>query len=120
MVKKQDKYPAHLLEPVKNFLNSQLEYFDSRKKAIEKEDPYLVLGQHSSTKDQEQFQHDKSVAITEQLARKISQTELALSRIISGDYGFCLDCSKMINTDRLAIYPEATSCITCQKTQETE
>jgi RNA polymerase-binding transcription factor DksA len=35
-----------------------------------------------------------------------------------GKYGICEKCGKMIDTDRLAINPEATTCIDCEKDKE--
>ena len=33
-------------------------------------------------------------------------------------YGICEDCGKMIDTDRLMIYPEATLCVSCEAKKE--
>ena len=66
----------------------------------------------------EQFGHARASAIKEQLDRKIIQTKKALSMVKIGKYGICEDCAKMIDTDRLMIYPEATLCASCQKKRE--
>ncbi|MBX4205878.1 TraR/DksA C4-type zinc finger protein [Candidatus Microgenomates bacterium] len=55
-----------------------------------------------------------SAALKEQLDRRIIQTRKALSRIRIGKYGICENCGKMIDTDRLMVYPDATKCIDCE------
>ena len=47
--------------------------------------------------------------------RKISA---ALSRIESGDYGYCLECDELISTARLDVDPAASLCINCANLAE--
>ncbi|GMR15799.1 MAG: hypothetical protein BMS9Abin31_0089 [Gammaproteobacteria bacterium] len=47
--------------------------------------------------------------------RKISA---ALSRIESGDYGYCLECDELISTARLGVDPAAALCIRCASLAE--
>ena len=110
-----EKYPEKLLSPIKEFLDSQLRYLKIRKKTIQKEDPYFRVNRSGIKDADEAFKHDKAVAVKEELEAKIKQTKKALKRIKSGDYGFCESCETLINTDRLAIYPEATLCIKCSQ-----
>lgn len=42
----------------------------------------------------------------------------ALSRIESGDYGYCLKCDELISTARLDVDPAATLCINCANLAE--
>jgi RNA polymerase-binding transcription factor DksA len=115
--------PAKLLAPVGKFLQGKLKRIEKRKKDIEKEDPFKntsrILDNASPDTDAaEQFGHARTSAIKEQLERKAVQTKKALSRIKIGKYGHCEDCDKMINTDRLMVYPEATLCAKCQTKRE--
>lgn len=119
MTQKNQKYPEHLLQPVRDFLSSKIKYLESQKANIQAEDPYLDLARSKSNTDSEAFEHDRASAIVEQIDKKLEQTRNAIERIKSGEYGFCLSCENMINTDRLAIYPEAIQCVTCQETKET-
>jgi DnaK suppressor protein len=66
----------------------------------------------------EQFGHARVSAIKEQLDKKMIQTKKALARVKIGKYGICEDCGKMIDTDRLMIYPEATLCVKCETKRE--
>jgi RNA polymerase-binding transcription factor DksA len=115
--------PAKLLAPVGKFLQGKLKKLEKRKKDIEKEDPFKdtsrVLDNASPDTDAaEQFGHARTSAIKEQLERKVVQTKKALARIKIGKYGHCEDCDKIIDTDRLMVYPEATLCAKCQGKRE--
>ena len=109
------KYPSKLVAPVRNFLQSKLKVLEKRKKDIEKEDPFSNTARISDnaspdTDAAEQFGHARTTAIKEQIDRKIIQTKKALAQIKVGKYGVCEECGKMIDTDRLMAYPEATLC----------
>jgi len=51
----------------------------------------------------------------EQGLRKISS---ALSRMDSGDYGYCLKCDDCISLARLEVDPAASLCISCASLEE--
>jgi RNA polymerase-binding transcription factor DksA len=116
-------FPSKLLLPVASFLQNNLKKLEVRKKEIAKEDPFKntqrLLDNASPDADaEEQFGHARTTAIREQIDRKIIQTKKALTRIKIGKYGICEDCGKMIDTDRLVVYPEATLCASCQEKRE--
>lgn len=117
------KFPARLLAPVGQFLSGKLKKLERRKKEIESEDPFknhtrVTDNASPDTDAAEQFGHARTSAIKEQLDRKIIQTKKALSRIRVGKYGTCEECGKMINTDRLVAFPEATVCVKCEAKKE--
>ncbi len=117
------KFPSKLLSPVARFLLENLKLLKKRKKEIEKEDPFrdtsrLIDNASPDADAAEQFGHARIIAIKEQIDKKIIQTRKALTRIKIGKYGICEDCGKMIDTDRLMIYPEATLCANCQAKRE--
>ena len=108
-------FPANLIRPVANFLSARLHKLQKRKKEVEKEDPFKdtsrILDNASPDTDAaEQFGHASNSAIKNQLDRAIIQTRKALSRLRIGKYGICEECGKMIDTDRLIVYPDATLC----------
>src|SRR3989344_2381264 len=116
-------FPKKLLEPVSFFLQERLSKLEKTRKEISKEDPFKDLSRVNNnashdTDAEEQFGHAKTSAIKEQLDRKIIQTRKALTMIKIGKYGICEDCGKMIDTDRLMIYPEATLCAKDQAKRE--
>ena len=116
-------FPAKLLNPVAEFLQEQLGKLEKRKKEIEDDDPFSdtsrIIDNASPDADAaEQFGHARASALKEQLDRKIIQTRKALTMIKIGKYGICEDCGRMIDTDRLMAYPEATLCATDQAKRE--
>lgn len=117
-------FPSKLLMPVKNFLVDRLRVLKKTKKGVASEDPF----KNSSTRTEnnaspdsdaeEQYGHARVSAIKDELNKKIIQTRKALSMIRLGKYGICEDCGKMIDTDRLMIYPETTVCANDAKKRE--
>jgi RNA polymerase-binding transcription factor DksA len=121
--KNKISFPVSLLRGVGNFLSSRLSLLKRRKKDIEKDDPFkdtsrLIDNASPDADAAEQFGHARSSAIKQELSKKIVQTKKALKRIKTRKYGICEDCGKMIDTDRLAIYPEATLCVSCERKRE--
>jgi len=117
------RFPSKLLSPVYQFLSDKLMTLERRKKEIEKEDPFrdtarLIDNASPDSDAYEQFGHARTTAIKEQLDRRIIQTKKALARIKIGKYGICEDCGRMIDTDRLMVYPEATLCAKDQAKRE--
>lgn len=116
-------FPANLLEPIKNFLHIEESKLTKRKKDLEEEDPFKdskrILDNASSDADaSEQFGHANVEGLKKEMDRKLIQIRKALSRIKIGSYGVCEKCGKMIDTDRLMIFPEATICVECEKKKE--
>ncbi len=117
------KFPANLLFPIRKLLTWRLDSLEKKKKSIEEEDPFKDndrLNDNASpdTDAAEQFGHARSTALKNELVKKIIQTKKALTNIKYGTYGICSDCKKMIDTDRLMVYPEATLCVPCEKKRE--
>ena len=117
--KKSFRFPQSVLKPVGDFLTGRLATLEKRKKNIDDSDPFNDEARVSSnaaidTEAEEQFGHSMSSALKEQLDRRMIQTRKALTRIKLGKYGICENCGKMIDTDRLMIYPDATYCINCE------
>jgi len=116
-------FPKDLLKPVGDFLMSSLKALRISKKNISSEDPFNDKSRDlkyasPDTEAEEQFGHARVSAIKEELNMKAKQIKKALERVKIGKYGICEDCGKMINTDRLAVFPEATLCIDCEKKRE--
>jgi len=117
------KFPSSLLKPVGDFLTASLVTLKVNKKKISTEDPFndkqrTLDNASPDTEAEEQFGHARVAAIKEELNRKSDQIKKALKRVKLGKYGICEDCGKMIDTDRLAIFPEATMCVKCEKKRE--
>src|SRR3990167_1307702 len=116
--------PRRLLAPIGDFLTSQIKRLEKRRSSLEKDDPF-VSGRSDNfaspdTTAAEQFGHAKTEAIRRELERKTIQIRKALSRIKIGVYGICESCGKMIDTDRLVVFPETTVCIDCERKAESK
>ena len=126
-MKKENKktilsFPSRLLLPIKVFLEKNLITLKRRKKQLKKNDPFFAenrANENSFEEDlDEQIGHFDSEVKARFLSREIVQFRKALTRMKIGKYGTCEKCSKMIDTDRLAVQPEATTCIKCSKKAE--
>lgn len=116
-------FPAHILEPVRKFLSREARRLEKRKRTLEKEDPFadttrLADNAASDADAAEQFGHARSEAMRKEIDRRLIDIRKALTKIKIGKYGICEKCGKMIDTDRLMIKPEATSCISCERKKE--
>ncbi len=116
----QIKFPASVLQPVNLFLREQLKKLERQKRNLKEEDPFSNDGRANDnaaldTEAEEQFGHARSSAVREQLDEKRIRVRNALTRVKIGKYGICENCGKMIDTDRLMVYPEATRCVSCEK-----
>lgn len=116
--------PRRLLAPIGDFLSGQLKRLEIRRSSLESDDPF-VSGRSDNfaspdTTAAEQFGHARSEAMRKELDRKIVQIRKALSRVKIGTYGICENCGKMIDTDRLVVFPETTMCIDCERKLETK
>lgn len=49
---------------------------------------------------------------------ELANVEQALARVNAGSYGECVDCGSAIPYARLAAYPAAMRCVTCQEVAE--
>jgi RNA polymerase-binding protein DksA len=59
------------------------------------------------------------LALRQELYKKIEQIDEALERWQDGQYGLCEMCGLPIDPNRLAIRPQATTCVECQLKRET-
>jgi DnaK suppressor protein len=115
-------FPEKLISPIKNFLEKELLKSKRAKKNIKEADPFSDEGrtlENSLEEDlDEQIDHFDSEVKGKFLNKKIVQLRKALTRIKIGKFGICESCGKMIDTDRLAINPAATTCVKCEKEKE--
>lgn len=114
--------PSRLLSPIKVFLEKQLVHTKRLKKQLKKDDPFSSetrTSENSFEEDlDEQIGHFDNEIKVKFLSKQIAQLRMALTRMKIGKYGVCQKCGKMIDTDRLAIKPEAITCVKCSKKNE--
>lgn len=121
--KKQISYPKEVLEPVDKYLVDKLSVLESKKKKLQKADPF---GDSARLNDNaavdadaaEQVGHMQASAFRHSYDKAAIQIRKALARIKIGKYGICERCGQMIDTDRLMIMPETTICVDCENKRE--
>lgn len=116
----QIKFPPKLLKPLELFLKQKEKKLVAQKKELEKEDPYadttrLIDNAAIDAEAAEEFGHERISALKKEIDKALIEIRKTLTRIRIGKYGSCEICGHMIDTDRLAIKPTATLCITCEK-----
>jgi len=116
-------FPAKILKPITSFLRKKEEELEKRKRRLAKDDPFANtarLKENAATDADaaEQFGHAQVEAFRREVDRKLIQIRKALSRTRIGKYGLCERCGRMIDTDRLMVFPEATVCVECEKKKE--
>jgi len=116
-------FPSTLLKPVGKFLMEKLRSLRMTRKRVVSDDPFNnktrdLDSAAMDTEAEEKFEHARIMAIKDELNQKARQIKKALERVKKGKYGICETCGKMIDTDRLAIFPEATKCVKCEKKRE--
>jgi RNA polymerase-binding transcription factor len=52
------------------------------------------------------------------ITQRRQQMERAMERLDAGGYGLCERCGREIPAERLALFPHATSCVTCKQNAE--
>lgn len=111
-----------LKNKIKRFLELKLIKLKRTEKTLKKSDPFrdeARVSENSLEEDvDEQIGHFDTEVKVKFLRKQIVQMRKALTRMKIGKYGICEVCGKMIDTNRLAINPEATTCVKCKKESE--
>ena len=113
------KFPKAILKEIELNLIEEKQLVATQMQELSAQDPFsdtsrLVDNAASDTEAKEEFDHDRYQAMIKELDLKKAGIEESLLRIAKGTYGFCTKCAKMIDTDRLAVLPTATLCISCE------
>ncbi len=61
---------------------------------------------------------DMNLVIVDRHILELRELEAAKARIKDATFGTCIDCEGSIPVERLAVYPAALRCITCQQQKE--
>lgn len=65
------------------------------------------------------FERQHTAALLDQARAQLAAVDQALRRLADGSYGTCTRCGRLINADRLAARPVATTCIPCATSRRT-
>ena len=118
-------FPNELLNGIRKHLEEEKKRVMIRIEELTRQDPFsnpdrVNDNAASDSEANEESSHDRFTALVEELKEQITSIDEALLRIGSGTYGFCSVCGAMIDTDRLAILPTATLCLTHEKEKSTK
>lgn len=75
-------------------------------------------GNHMADDATETFEHEKALALIQNLRVLGEKVERALQKLDQGTYGVCDECGKPIAPERLEAIPYATMCISCKAKRE--
>lgn len=114
------KYPEAVLKTIKKNLILEKAKLTEQLKKLKQEDPFsdperVNDNAASDTDAKEEVDHERIEALQIDIQDNLTAITAALERIKNGSYGFCKNCKKMIDTDRLNVNPTAKFCITCEK-----
>lgn len=113
-------FPNDILSNLRKHLEEEKTRTSQRIAQLSAQDPFsdIERGNDNAASDSdasEESSHDRFAAMVEELTNRRSEIDAALVRIADGTYGFCTNCKEMIDTDRLAILPTATLCLSCEQ-----
>lgn len=60
------------------------------------------------------MEREKTFLLASREGKFLNYLEDALKRIEKGDYGYCIDCGKLIEKERLEAVPHAQLCVQCK------
>jgi DnaK suppressor protein len=63
-------------------------------------------------------ERERELSVLRSISERREQVENALTRLAQGAYGWCERCSGAIPVERLAVFPWATSCVSCKQLLE--
>lgn len=113
-------FPTELLEQIRLHLEEDKKKLVAQISNLSSQDPFSDPDRAndnaaSDSEASEESGHDRFAAMLDELKAKLSDMDAALARIADASYGFCTNCHEMIDTDRLAILPAATLCLSCEQ-----
>lgn len=116
-------YPKNLLKPIFEYLKKLEGELLKRKRELKKEDPFRDVSRlndnaSDDTEAAEQFGHAQVEALSSETEGALKRVRKAMIRVEDGNYGKCVNCKQMIDTDRLGIDPTAELCVKCAKNEK--
>jgi len=103
---------AFLMEMKKEILQNLEEKIKSNDMSEQRE-----IGDIFDDADLEQSR-EFNLLLTTRERQKLDQIESALSKLETGEYGYCEDCDEAIPVGRLRAMPFATLCVNCKSERE--
>ena len=117
------QFPQSVLEQIKKHLLSEKQKLETTLVSLKSQDPFsdpdrLNDNAASDTDAKEEISHERMEALEKELKLHLVEVVEALARVEKGNYGKCVNCGKLIDTDRLAVKPTALYCVDCERKKE--
>ncbi|MDO8451518.1 MAG: hypothetical protein Q7S76_01480 [bacterium] len=114
------KFPQNLLDDIQKHFLEEKAHLETRIRELTLQDPFsdperLNDNAASDLEATEESSHDRVSALIDELRQRANDIDQALLRVSNGTYGYCTECSALIDTDRLGILPTATLCAVCER-----
>ena len=111
------------LTSVKRYLEERKKQIERRIAVLRQEDPFadtarLSDNAASDTEAREEVGHERVEALKNELIVQLARVKRALSKIGIGKYGYCDNCGRPIEPERLKVFPMAEYCLCCEKEME--
>lgn len=79
-----------------------------------------AVDNHPADSADQTMQRELDYTIKTIVEDEVQQVQIAMRRQAEGRYGICDGCGEQIDPERLAVRPQATMCISCQRKQDGE
>lgn len=110
----QEKLKAKLLEE-KTRIEKTLAPTKKKDADREYETTFPEVDRDEEANADEMDMYENNLAADEAMKSELEKVEKALTAMESGTYGFCTNCQKEIPLERLRAYPQADTCIDCDR-----
>lgn len=113
------------LAAVRKYLEEKKRQIEKRMTTLRLEDPFsdtdrLSDNAASDTEAREEVGHERVEALRGELMGQLGRVKQALAKIGIGKYGTCNNCGKTIESERLAAFPMADYCLSCERQLESK
>ncbi|MEK7141162.1 MAG: TraR/DksA C4-type zinc finger protein [Patescibacteria group bacterium] len=117
-------FPSDVLNNIRRALEEEKTRIMAQVAQLAAQDPFTDTERvndnaATDTEASEENDHERYAAMVGELKGRVQAIDDALIRVGNGTYGYCVSCSMLIDTDRLAILPTATLCLDCEKKRNT-
>lgn len=118
-LKIQEELKTKLLEEkarIEKTLSSTEKSGESVNKEYETKFPEIDRDEEENADEIEIY--ESTLAVDEAMKAELDKIEKALTAIENGTYGICINCKKEIPIERLKVYPQADTCLSCDGKQK--
>jgi DnaK suppressor protein len=112
----QEELKQKLLEE-KSRLEKNLSQTETGKEGVDREyeTKFPEVDRDEEENADEMEMYESNLATDETLKGELEKIIKALAAIEDGTYGICANCQKEIPLERLQAYPQADTCLDCEK-----